>query len=157
MLSNLYGALTAVKMQPTVTEPPQSPVANPTVAMMPPQSPCPGGTMRIRATAVLIALTCALTACSSNSSSDKPADPKKLDDAASLACDDFATDYKGAQTQNARIDLANKVNKWAQQSVTKGIAANATVLARGSEASAGAWQIGADAFAQSCLNAGWKG
>jgi hypothetical protein len=110
--------------------------------------------MNIRTATVLVALACALTACSSD---DKPADPKKLDDAASLACDDFATDYKGAQTQSARIDLANKVNKWAQQSVTNGIAANATVLARGSEASASAWQIGADAFAQSCLDAGWKG
>ncbi|MFM9602694.1 hypothetical protein [Streptomyces turgidiscabies] len=112
--------------------------------------------MSIRATVVLVALTCALTACSGSSTSDEPADPKKLDDAANLACDDFATDYKGAQTQSARVDLANKVNKWAQQSVTNGIAANATVLARGSEASAGAWQIGADAFAQSCLDAGWK-
>ncbi|MGW1034321.1 hypothetical protein ACWD4Z_19290 [Streptomyces antibioticus] len=89
------------------------------------------------------------------SSSPKSSDPSKLDDAASLACDDFARGYKGAQTQQARIDLADKVNKWAQQSSTTGIAENATVLARGSEASAGAWQIGADAFAQSCLDAGW--
>ncbi|MFJ2392840.1 hypothetical protein ACIOTI_08840 [Streptomyces sp. NPDC087843] len=77
--------------------------------------------------------------------------------AARLACGDFAHDYKGAQTQSARIDLANKVNKWAQSSTTNGIADNARALARGLEASAGAWQIGADAFAQSCLDAGWKG
>lgn len=89
--------------------------------------------------------------------SDKPANPKKLDDAASFACDDFAHGYKGAQTQQARIDLADKVNKWAQQSGTNGIADNATVLARGSEGSAGAWQIGADTFAQTCLDAGWDG
>ncbi|WP_042170118.1 hypothetical protein [Streptomyces sp. NBRC 110035] len=85
------------------------------------------------------------------------ADHGKLDDAASLACYDFAYGYKAAQTQSARIDLANKVNKWAQQSRTEGIADNATVLARGSEGSPGAWQIGADMFAQTCLDAGWKG
>jgi hypothetical protein len=113
--------------------------------------------MRIRHTVVAVAaLACALTACSSSSTSDKPADPTKLDDAASLACDDFATGYKRAQTQSARVDLANKVNKWAQSSSTNGIADNAKALARGSEASAGAWQLGADAFAQSCLDAGWK-
>ncbi|MFF5984409.1 hypothetical protein ACFY78_36760 [Streptomyces olindensis] len=113
--------------------------------------------MRIRTTiAAAAALACALTACSSSSTSDKPTDPTKLDDAASLACDDFATGYKGAQTQSARIDLANKVNKWAQSSATNGIADNAKALARGSEASAGAWQLGADSFAKACLDAGWK-
>lgn len=91
------------------------------------------------------------------SAKPKAADHSKLDDAASLACDDFAHGYKAAQTQQARIDLANKVNKWAQQSETDGIADNAIALARGSEASASAWQLGADAFAKSCLDAGWKG
>ncbi|MGW0869933.1 hypothetical protein ACWD3Z_05505 [Streptomyces sp. NPDC002740] len=94
---------------------------------------------------------------SSPAAAAKPANPKKLDDAASLACDDFARGYKAAQTRQARIDLANKVNKWAQESDTDGIAVNAIVLARGSEGSAGAWQIGADAFAQTCLDAGWDG
>jgi len=103
------------------------------------------------ATAALLLAT--LTACGS---SDKPADPKKLDDAASLACDDFASGYKAAQTSSARVDLANKVNKWAQDSGTNGIADNATALARGSEGSATAWKLGADAFAQTCLDAGWK-
>jgi hypothetical protein len=116
-----------------------------------------GGTMKITHTLAALTLTAlALTACGSSNTSDKSADPKKLDDAASLACDDFATGYKAAQTSSARIDLANKVNKWAQQSATNGIADNATALARRSEASASAWQIGADAFAQSCLDAGWK-
>ncbi|UDM00068.1 hypothetical protein [Streptomyces longhuiensis] len=113
--------------------------------------------MNRTATAVglLVAATLALTACS-GAADDKPADPKKLDDAASLACDDFARGYKAAQTQSARVDLANKVNKWAQQSITNNIADNATALARGSEASPSAWKLGADAFAQSCLDAGWK-
>ncbi|MGQ4358552.1 hypothetical protein [Streptomyces sp. SAS_272] len=112
--------------------------------------------MRIHHAAAAAAIAAlALTACSS-SDSNKPADPKKLDTEAGFACDDFAHGYKAAQTTQARIDLANKVNKWAQSSKTNGIADNATVLARGSEASASAWQIGADAFAQSCLDAGWK-
>lgn len=89
-------------------------------------------------------------------SSSKPADHSQLDDAAKLACDDFAHGYKAAQTRQARVDLADKVNKWASQSTTDGIADNAVALARGSEASAGAWQLGADSFAQSCLDAGWE-
>ncbi|NJP74563.1 hypothetical protein [Streptomyces sp. C1-2] len=100
-----------------------------------------------------------------DSDDDKPAakpkaktsaKPNRLDDAGQLACTDFARGYKAAQTQHARIELADKVNEWAQQSDTDGIADNAVVLARGSEGSAGAWQIGADSFAQSCLDAGWK-
>lgn len=109
---------------------------------------------RATAAALCAAALLALTACSSES--DEPADPKKLDNSASLACDDFATGYKAAQTRDARVDLANKVNKWAQSSVTNGIADNATVLARASEGSSSAWQIGADSFAQACLDAGWK-
>ncbi|MET9583645.1 hypothetical protein ABZY10_11095 [Streptomyces sp. NPDC006539] len=113
--------------------------------------------MRTKLTAAIAAglLLATLTACGS-SGDDKPTDPKKLDDAASLACDDFASGYKGALTSTARVDLANKVNKWAQDSGTNGIADNGKALARGSEGSATAWKLGADAFAQSCLDAGWK-
>ncbi|MFC8267801.1 hypothetical protein ACFUIZ_19020 [Streptomyces cinereoruber] len=113
--------------------------------------------MRTRTAAAVLtaALLLGLTACGS-SNDDKPADPTKLDSSASLACDDFATDYKATQTKQARIDLANKVNKWAQSSITNGIADNAKALARGADASPGAWQIGADAFAQACLDAEWK-
>ncbi|NUL03587.1 hypothetical protein HRW07_10135 [Streptomyces lunaelactis] len=112
--------------------------------------------MRTRITTAIAAAVfiTSLTACSS--SSDEPADPTKLDDSATLACDDFATGVKAAQTTSARIDLANKVNEWAQSSATNGIAANATVLARGSQGSTAAWQLGADAFAKACLDAGWK-
>jgi len=109
--------------------------------------------MTIRRLTAIALAALALTACSS---SGEPVDPSKLDDAASLACDDFAKGYKAAQTSSARVSLANKVNKWAQSSKTNGIADNAVVLARGSEGSASAWQLGADAFAQSCLDAGWK-
>ena len=106
----------------------------------------------VTAAAALLALT--LTACGS---SEEPADPAMLDSSAKLACSDFASGYKAAQTTSARVDLANKVNKWAQDSATNGIADNATALARGSEGGPDAWQLGADAFAQACLDAGWKG
>lgn len=96
-----------------------------------------------------------LTACGS---SDDPATakPGALDQSAKLACDDFAGGYKAAQTSTARIALANKVNKWAQQSQTDRIAQMGTALARGSESSPDAWKLGGDAFAQACLDAGWK-
>lgn len=103
------------------------------------------------ATTAAILLT--LTACSSNTPDTKPS---SLDQAGQLACDDFATGYKAAQTSNARTDLADKVNKWAQQSKTDRIPEMATALARGSARTAEAWTIGADAFAQACLDAGWK-
>ncbi|MFG2172745.1 hypothetical protein ACGFMO_15410 [Streptomyces niveus] len=116
--------------------------------------------MRTRHAAVGIttALFIALTGCFSggDEAGPTPADPTKLDDAAELACDDFAKGYDSAQTEQARVDLAGKVNKWAQDSVTNLIAENATAMARGSEAGPDAWKMGADAFAQACLDAGWK-
>ncbi|OPG11031.1 hypothetical protein B1R27_00610 [Streptomyces sp. GKU 895] len=111
--------------------------------------------MRFRRSAALAFAALALTACGSRSD-DERADPTKLDDAASLACDDFATGYQAARTTDARVDLANKVNKWAQSSKTNGIAEGATILARGSDGGASAWQLAAHTFAQSCLDAGWK-
>lgn len=111
--------------------------------------------MRIRTTTIAALLIATLTACGS-SDDPKPADTTKLDNAGQLACDDFAKDYDGAQTDQDRIDLANKVNKWAQDSGTDRIAKNAAALERGSEAGPEAWQMGADAFAQACLDAGWK-
>ncbi|MEV8395933.1 MULTISPECIES: hypothetical protein [unclassified Streptomyces] len=111
--------------------------------------------MRTTRTAVATALLLlALAAC--GSSDPEPADPKKLDTEAGFACTDLAEGFKAAQTTEARVDLANKVNKWAQESKTDRIADMGTALARGSEGSAEAWQMGADGFAQACLDAGWK-
>lgn len=115
--------------------------------------------MRIRHTIAAAAIAAlALTACSSSGSDAKPkaTDTTKLDDAGQLACDDFAKDYKAATTKTARLDLANKVNKWAPTSKTDRIAASGKVLANGANGSASAWQIAADTFAQACLDAGWK-
>jgi hypothetical protein len=127
--------------------------------------------MRIRHTIAIAAAALALAACTptedagssksdpkpkASASTAKKTDPKKLDDAGEFACDDFARDYQSAQTSSARIDLANKVNKWAPKSGTDRIADSAIVLARAAEGSASAWQLGADTFAQACLDAGWK-
>ncbi|MFF5891192.1 hypothetical protein ACFY72_20775 [Streptomyces globisporus] len=112
--------------------------------------------MRTRTTtAALITAGLLLTLTGCSSEPDGPADPKKLDDAASLACDDFATGFKAALTTTARIDLANKVNKWAQDSATNGIATGGKLLANSAEADPGTWQTSSDLFAQSCLDAGW--
>ncbi|MDX3019874.1 hypothetical protein [Streptomyces acidiscabies] len=102
----------------------------------------------------------ALTACSSSSDTtgDKPkaVDTTKLDDAGKLACGDFAKDYKAAVTKQARLDLANKVNKWAPTSKTDRIADSSKVLANGANGTDGSWKLAADTFAQACLDAGWK-
>lgn len=100
-----------------------------------------------------------------DSDDDKPAakpeaktsaKPNRLDDAGQLACTDFAKGYDTAGTRTERLDLAHNVNKWARSSTTEDIAANGHVLARGAAGSDGSWQIAADTFAQSCLDAGWK-
>jgi hypothetical protein len=83
-------------------------------------------------------------------------DPTKLDDAAKLACDDFAHGYASAQTHSARVALANKVNKWAPSSDTNRIADMGAALGRGADGTPAAWKIAADAFATACLDAGWK-
>lgn len=124
--------------------------------------------MRIRHTIAIAAAALALAACtptedSGSKSSDpkpassKPADPKKLDDAGQRACDDFAHGYNdGANTKTERLDLAHKVNESARGSKTDRIADTGHVLANGANGSASAWQLGADTFAQACLDAGWK-
>jgi hypothetical protein len=82
-------------------------------------------------------------------------DPSRLDQAATLACDDFATGYKAAQTAQARADLADKVNKWAATSGTERIADMGAALGRAAGAGGQAWAVAADAFAAACTDAGW--
>jgi hypothetical protein len=65
-------ALTAVTVEPIVTEPPQPHDTSTPDAMMPPHDITPGGTMRLRHTAVAIAvLACTLTACASTDGADE--------------------------------------------------------------------------------------
>lgn len=111
-----------------------------------------GGTFAISATP-----TPSSTAASSSTPTPKAkAKPStKVDNAGQFACDDFAGGYKSAQTRQARVELANKVNEWAPKSKSGRIADMGALLGRGADASAGAWTIGADAFAQACFDAGW--
>lgn len=112
--------------------------------------------MRIRTALTAAALLAAtLTACGS-SDDPEPADPTKLDNAGQLACDDFAKGFDSAETEQARIDLADKVNKWAQDSATDRIAKNAAAFARGAQTGPDAWKMGGDAFAAACVDAEWK-
>lgn len=80
----------------------------------------------------------------------------KLDSPGRFACDDFANGYSSAQTKQARVDLANKVNQWAPKSKSGRIAEMGPMLGRGADSSLATWQIAADAFAQACFDAGWK-
>lgn len=79
-----------------------------------------------------------------------------VDQPGQWACDDFASGYRSAQTRSARVELANEVNEWAPKSKSGRIADMGVILGRGADGSASAWQIGADAFAQACFDAGWK-
>jgi hypothetical protein len=82
---------------------------------------------------------------------------KKPDRYGEWACDDFAAGYQSALTRQARLTLVDKVAKWAPQSQSGRIAETVALLARTADKSDQAWQIAADAFAQACFDAGWKG
>lgn len=82
-------------------------------------------------------------------------DPARLDAAAKLACEDYLSGYAAAQTRQARVDLANKVNKWSSKSVTNGIAEGGKALGRSAEAADQVWALAGDTFASACIAAGW--
>ncbi|MEV4672180.1 hypothetical protein AB0K34_11060 [Actinomadura sp. NPDC049382] len=103
----------------------------------------------------VVALVCALALAGCGGEAEAT-DPAKLDDAGNLACQDFAEGYPSAVTQDARVALANKVAKWAPKSQTNRIADMSQALGRAADGSPGAWKIAADAFAQACLDAGYK-
>lgn len=83
-------------------------------------------------------------------------DPSQLDKPGKFACDDFAEGYQSAQTGQARVELANTVNEWAPKSQTTGLSEAGQALGAASDASASAWQLAADSFAQRCFDAGWE-
>jgi ABC-type oligopeptide transport system substrate-binding subunit len=112
--------------------------------------------MRRTLTAAALAATAllALTACSSSNGAAKPSG--NLDQTGQQACDDFANGYKAATTSDARTKLATTVNGSAKSSTVDNIPDMAKALTRAADAGDTAWKIGADAFAQACLDAGWK-
>lgn len=111
--------------------------------------------MRIRTTAaaIIAALALTLTACGSSDDS-KPTG--NLDQSGQQACDDFAHGYKTAETRSARIKLADTVNASAKKSTVDRIPDMGKALTRSADSNNEAWKIGADAFAQACLDAGWE-
>ncbi|MFG2699546.1 hypothetical protein [Streptomyces sp. NPDC048386] len=110
--------------------------------------------MRIRtATTALLATTLlTLTACSSSSVTTTG----NLDIPGQQACNDFATGYKDAATHETRTALASKVEASAKDSTVDRIPDMSKALTRSANSNDEAWKIGADAFAQACLDAGWK-
>lgn len=85
-----------------------------------------------------------------------PAAAVELDDAARLACNDFAAGYPLADSTAERAELARKVNGWARSSRTERITDLGADLARVADGSTGAWRLAADGFAARCVEAGWK-
>jgi hypothetical protein len=110
--------------------------------------------MRFRTiTATIIALLAVtLTACSS----DDTTTTGNLDVPGQKACDDFAKGYKDAKAHDDRASLASKVDANAKDSKVDRIPDMSKALTRSLKGSDDAWTIGADAFAQACLDAGWK-
>ena len=80
----------------------------------------------------------------------------ELDEAGVFACTDFAKGYKAAQTKDARVELANKVNKWAASSKTDRIAELGAALGRAADSTPEEWTLAADTFAARCMDAGWN-
>ncbi|WP_127499021.1 hypothetical protein [Actinoplanes solisilvae] len=84
------------------------------------------------------------------------ADPAaRLDESGTFACTDFAAGYQEATAKSARVDLADKVNKWARTSTSKGIKSGGEKLAKGANGGDEAWTVSADAFSAQCLALGW--
>lgn len=103
--------------------------------------------------AVAVALT--LTGCGGAQKTDKPADPTRADDAASLACEDFIKGHPQTTVTPAdRAALARKTNRWAQTSRTNGIAAGGRMLANAAGGNDAAWRLASDAFSRACLDSG---
>lgn len=103
----------------------------------------------------VVAFVCvvALAGCGGEAESS---DPTRLDKAGKFACQDFADGYRSAVTRDARVELANKVAKWAPKSQTNRIADMSEALGRAADGSPGAWKVAADGFAQACIDGGWK-
>jgi hypothetical protein len=107
----------------------------------------------IRSTLVTVALAVSLAGCG-GTETDKPTDPRKADDAAELACQDFITGRRTAVTAAHRVEVARKTNRWAQTSKTNRIADTGRMLGNTAAAGGAAWTQASDAFAQACLDSG---
>lgn len=101
------------------------------------------------------AIVLSIAACGSSMPIDKAKD-NGMTDSQALACDDFARGFKevSADDTQGKVELARKVNKYAQQSGDV-LKEAGDVLARSATGSAQAWQMGGDYFAGRCIELGW--
>lgn len=84
-------------------------------------------------------------------------DPLKLDDAGRAACRVFARGYRDADSKSERVELASLVAGYAAGSGTRRMISSAEALVRSADGPDSRWKLGADTFAQACLDAGWDG
>lgn len=111
--------------------------------------------MRTRpaATALAAAAAALLTVSACGDDGARPA--HRLGGPAQQACDFFAHGYKETGTVDARSKLATRVPAAAKRSGVGSVRDRAGALVRGATNDPQTWQMGADAFAEACLDAGW--
>ncbi|MFF3565270.1 hypothetical protein ACFYXS_35025 [Streptomyces sp. NPDC002574] len=112
--------------------------------------------MRTRTAAVVLAGAALLTVSACGDDSAGPTHPThRLDGPAQRACDLFAHGYKETGTVDARAKLAARVREAAKTSAVDPVRNMSGTLVQGATNDAQTWQMGADAFAKACLDAGW--
>ncbi|MFD3455104.1 hypothetical protein ACFWVC_23365 [Streptomyces sp. NPDC058691] len=109
--------------------------------------------MRTRPAAAVLAAAALLTVSACGDDGARP--PHRLDGPAQQACDLFAHGYKETGTVDARAKLATRVQAAATKSAVEPVRDMAGTLVQGAQSDAQTWQMGADAFARACLDAGW--
>lgn len=81
-----------------------------------------------------------------------------LDRSGENACDDFARYIRDGAPRDKRAEVVETVVALARTSSVSRLGETAQLLENvGATGTDGAWQIAADAFAQACFDAGWKG
>jgi hypothetical protein len=107
---------------------------------------------------VIIAAVAALAVFGLMTDRSAPAaEPGTLDAAAGQACTEFADGYPQAQTETARLALADRVTASAARSTSQSIAGRATDLGDSANDGDAGWTAGAEAFAEACRDAGFTG
>ena len=110
--------------------------------------------------ALLIPVAFLLVACGGNKSTrasvEDIAKKAGMTDSQFLACEDLISGAKkiSAEDKQARLDLARKVNEWAQKSGPE-LKDAGDILARAANTNADGWKVGADTFAAKCQQLGW--
>lgn len=103
--------------------------------------------------AVIALVAVALLVRGATAGDDAPA-KAPLDAAAVKACDDFAAGYADAETQAARLRLADVVLQSAMDTENDSIADRAAELGRDADDDK-QWRTHATAFTDACKTSGW--